>query len=81
MINKCRVEILGRVIYKRRKSPWPGDREREGEKETKRKETEIGSGRHSPRDCYPKSLEKYLYVQLVAWLVHNHVPAVKDLVL
>ena len=45
--------------------------------EKKRKELEEKSRRYSPTDCYPKSLEEYPYVQLVAWLVRNYVHAVK----
>jgi len=82
MINKCRVVILGRMLYKRRRSPWPRDRKQGEEKDRKkRKELEIKSRRYSPTDCYSKSLEEYPYVQLVAWLVHNYVSSVKDLVL
>ena len=78
MINKCRVIIVGRMLYKRRKSPWPGDRRKKEEKEREgEKELNEQSRRYSPTDCYPKSLEEYPYVQLVAWLVRNYVHAVK----
>ena len=79
MADKCRVMILGRILYKRRRSPWKKDRKQKEEKIEKKKRDK--SRRNSPRDRYSKNLKEYPYVQLVAWLGRNFVSPVKDLVL
>ena len=79
MTDKCRVMISGRMLYKRRRSPWKEDRKQKEEK--KKKETRDNGSRNSPRDRYSKSSKEYPYVHLVAWLGRNFVSLVKDLVL
>ena len=79
MTDKCRVMISGRMLYKRRRSPWKKDR-KEKEK-TKKKEKRDRSSKNSSWDRYSKSSKEYPHVQLVAWLGRNFVSLVKDLVL
>ena len=79
MTDKCRIMILGRMLYKKGRSPWKGDRKQKEEK--KKEEKKDRSSRNSPKDRYSKSLKEYPYVQLVAWLGRNFVSPVQGLVL
>ena len=56
MINKCRVEISGRVLYKRRRSSWPGDRKREEEKIEKEKRDRDRKRKIQPQGLLPQKL-------------------------
>ena len=79
MINKCRVIIVGRMLYKRRKSPWPGDRKKEEENGGEREKRSWRNKAYdtAPRTVIPGSLKEYPHVHMVAWLAYNYVHSFK----